>query len=110
VLGYSETLRSELAAEQIGVSVLCPGMVVSRLAQTSARHRPERHGGPLEVPGKMPAQLAALAMKPEQLGPLVVRAIRANRLHIFTHPERRKQVEARQQRVLDDFEFAARKD
>jgi NAD(P)-dependent dehydrogenase (short-subunit alcohol dehydrogenase family) len=110
VLGYSETLRGELAAEQIGVSVLCPGLVASRLAQTSARHRPARHGGPLEAPGEMPPQLAALAMQPEQLGPLVVRAIRANRLHIFTHPERRGQVEARVQRLLDDFDFAARKD
>jgi NAD(P)-dependent dehydrogenase (short-subunit alcohol dehydrogenase family) len=108
VLGYTETLRAELAAEGIGVSVLCPGLVLSNLAQTSARHRPARHGGPLEPPAAMPAQLAALAMKPEQVGPIAVRAIRANRLHVFTHPERRKQVEARQQRVLDDFDFAAR--
>jgi len=110
VLGYSESLRAELAAERIGVSVLCPGMVASSLARTSARHRPARHGGPLAPPGEMPAQFAAHAMQPEQLGPLVVRAIRANRLHIFTHPERRAQVEARQRRLLDDFDFAAGKD
>ena len=107
LLGYSETLRAELAAEDIGVSVLCPGMVLSNLAQTTARHRPERHGGPYEPPGPMPAQLAALAMRPEQVGPIALRAIRANRLHIFTHPERRKQIEAHQQRVLDDLDFAA---
>jgi hypothetical protein len=52
----------------------------------------------------------AAAMKPAQLGPLVVRAIRANRLHIFTHPERRHQVEARQRRLLDDFDFAQAED
>jgi NAD(P)-dependent dehydrogenase (short-subunit alcohol dehydrogenase family) len=110
VLGYTETLRGELAPEGIGVSVLCPGLVLSNLAQTSARHRPARHGGPLEAPPAMPAQLAALAMKPEQVGAIVVRAIRADRLHVFTHPERRKQIEARQQRVLDDLAFAAGQD
>jgi NAD(P)-dependent dehydrogenase (short-subunit alcohol dehydrogenase family) len=110
VLGYTETLRGELAPEDIGVSVLCPGLVLSNLAKTSARFRPERHGGPYEAAGEMPPQLAALAMKPEQLGPIVVRAIRANRLHIFTHPERKKQVEARVQRLLADFDFAAGKD
>ena len=45
VLGYGETLRNELEPESIGVSVLCPGMVQSNLGETSARHRPERHGG-----------------------------------------------------------------
>jgi NAD(P)-dependent dehydrogenase (short-subunit alcohol dehydrogenase family) len=110
ILGYTETLRGELAEEGIGVSVLCPGLVLSNLSKTSARYRPERYGGPFEAPGEMPAQLAALAMKPEQLGPLVVRAIRANRLHIFTHPERKKQVAARVQRLLDDFDFAAGRD
>jgi len=107
VLGYTETLRGELAEEGIGVSVLCPGLVLSNLARSSARFRPERHGGPYEVNTEIPPQLAALAMKPEQLGPIVVRAIRANRLHIFTHPQRKVQVEARMQRMLTDFDFAA---
>jgi NAD(P)-dependent dehydrogenase (short-subunit alcohol dehydrogenase family) len=108
LLGYTETLRAELAEIGVGVSVLCPGLVLSNLAQTTARHRPMRHGGPLPEPAPLPDALAARAMPPEAVGPLVVRAIRANRLHIFTHPERRTQVEARQQRVLDDFDFAAR--
>jgi NAD(P)-dependent dehydrogenase (short-subunit alcohol dehydrogenase family) len=107
VLGYTETLRGELAPEGIGVSVLCPGLVASNLAATSARHRPARHGGPLAPPAAPPAALSALALDPLAVGPIAVRAIRANRLHIFTHPERRKQVEARQQRLLADFAFAA---
>jgi NAD(P)-dependent dehydrogenase (short-subunit alcohol dehydrogenase family) len=108
LLGYTETLRAELAPENIGVSVLCPGLVRSNLARTSALHRPARHGGPLAPPaGEMPPELARISMDPLEVGPIVVRAIRANRLHILTHPDRRAQVEARQQRLLADFDFAA---
>ena len=48
-----------------------------------------------------------MMMPQEQVGPIVVAAIRANRLHIFTHPEARPLVEARQASMLDDFTFAA---
>ena len=39
------------------------------------------------------------------VGPIVVDAIRANRFYIFTHPDSVALVRARQQHVLDDFEF-----
>lgn len=107
VLGYTEILRDELAEEGIGVSVLCPGTVQSNLAATSARHRPERYGGPFALPAAAAGRAPAGVMTPEEVGPLVVQAIVANRFHIFTHPERRKQVEERQQRMLEDFDFAA---
>ena len=106
LVGYGEMLRYELAPEGIGVSVLCPGLVESNLGATSARHRPERFGGAFADPsggGGMPPG----AMPNEQVGPIVVRAIRANRAYILTHPESRPLVEARQQALLDDFAFAA---
>jgi hypothetical protein len=43
----------------------------------------------------------------EAVGPIVVRGIRANRLHILTHPEARVVVEKRMQQLLADFDFAA---
>jgi NAD(P)-dependent dehydrogenase (short-subunit alcohol dehydrogenase family) len=106
LVGYGEMLRYELAPEGIGVSVLCPGLVESNLGATSARNRPERFGGAFADPsggGGMPPG----AMPNEQVGPIVVRAIRANRAYILTHPESRPLVEARQQALLDDFAFAA---
>lgn len=108
VVAFSEMLRGELEPERIGVSVLCPGLVRSNLGSTSARNRPERFGGALPDPGPPDPEIAALMMPEEQVGPVVVDAVRANRLHIFTHPEARPMVEARQQRMLDDFAFAAR--
>jgi len=107
IVAYCEMLRGELAPERIGVSVLCPGMVKSNLAATTARNRPERFGGPLPVPGPPRPEMEAIMMPAEQIGPRVTAAIRANRLHVFTHPDARPAVEARQARMLDDFAFAA---
>jgi NAD(P)-dependent dehydrogenase (short-subunit alcohol dehydrogenase family) len=106
LVGYSEMLRGELAPENIGVSVLCPGLVESNLGSTSARHRPERYGGSLPdpmdgrgpVPGSMPN---------EQVGPIVVRGIIGNRAYIITHPETAPLVRARQDAVMDDYAFFA---
>jgi NAD(P)-dependent dehydrogenase (short-subunit alcohol dehydrogenase family) len=108
LLGYAESLRGELAGEGIGVSLLCPGMVRSNLAATSARHRPARHGGPLPPP---PAREPALTMmSPEAVGPVVVRGIKSDRLHILTHPAGLGLVEARHAAVVDDFAFFAASD
>jgi NAD(P)-dependent dehydrogenase (short-subunit alcohol dehydrogenase family) len=105
LVGYGEMLRHELAPEGIGVSVLCPGLVESNLGATSARNRPERFGGAFADPGG--SGMPPGAMPNEAVGPIVVRAIRANRAVILTHPETRPLVEARQQALLDDYTFAA---
>jgi NAD(P)-dependent dehydrogenase (short-subunit alcohol dehydrogenase family) len=112
-VGYSEMLRAELADAGIGVSVLCPGVVASNLMGTSAENRPEAFGeqtAPDLAPergGNAAARLADFAMPAEDVGPIVVRAIRANRLYALTHPEARRLVEARFRGMIDDFDFAA---
>lgn len=104
VLGFGETLRGELAAEQIGVSVLCPGMVASNLGVTSLTHRPERHGGPLEAQDRPPPPGA---MPNEEVGSYVVRGVEGNRLLILTHPSTHPLVQRRHDRLTADFEFFA---
>lgn len=104
LIGYCAMLRDELAAEDIGVSVLCPGLVEGNLGATSARNRPDRFGGPLPYDrGGMPPT----AMPNEEAGAVVVRGIKANRLYIFTHPEVVGLVQARHDAVLEDFAFYA---
>ena len=106
LVGYSEMLRGELAPENIGVSVLCPGLVQSNLGSTSARHRPERYGGALPDPmaGRGPIEGA---MANEDVGPIVVRGITANRAYIITHPETAPLVKARQDAVMADYQYFA---
>lgn len=104
-VGYSESLRGELAPLGIGVSVLCPGMVVSKLGATSARNRPVRFGSQPAPPAAAAADpaIAARMLPAEDVGPVVVRGIRANRLHLLTHLNARPQVEGRFATLLADF-------
>jgi NAD(P)-dependent dehydrogenase (short-subunit alcohol dehydrogenase family) len=111
-VGYSEMLRSELAGQGIGVSVLCPGVVASNLMETSAGNRPpvfgEQAAPQLAGAGGTGNDLRPpRAMPAEDVGPIVIRAVRANRLHVLTHPETRPLVEDRFRATLADFEFAA---
>jgi NAD(P)-dependent dehydrogenase (short-subunit alcohol dehydrogenase family) len=117
-VGYSEMLRAELAGEGIGVSVLCPGVVASSLLTTSTENRPDAFGGqpavdldaaPGDVKGKGPHVALQHAMPAENVGPIVVRAIRANRFLVLTHPHARSLVDARFQAMLEDFDFAIRR-
>ncbi len=105
LIGLADMLRSELAPEGIGVSVLCPGLVAGNLSATSARHRPERFGGPLAGPEQR--AINTRAMPNEDVGPIVAAAIEANRFYVFTHPEVRTMIEARHQALLDDLAFYA---
>ena len=106
LVGYSEMLRGELAPQNIGVSVLCPGLVQSNLGTTSAKHRPERHGGALPDPMAERGPIQG-AMPNEDVGPIVVRGITGNRAYIITHPETAPLVKARQDAVMDDYAYFA---
>lgn len=107
-VGYSLSLRGELADAGIGVSVLCPGMVVSNLAATSARNRPSVYGGPLPEPGPADPTLQARMMSSEDCGRIVVRGIRENRAYIITHPETLPLVETQHGQLVADYEAELR--
>ena len=115
-VGYSETLRAELEHERIGVSVLCPAVVASNLIATSTENRPGGFGAqaavelvaaPGNAKGKGPHLALRHAIPAEDVGPILVRAIRANRFHVLTHPHARPLVDSRVRSLLEDFTFAA---
>jgi NAD(P)-dependent dehydrogenase (short-subunit alcohol dehydrogenase family) len=116
-VGYSEMLRSELEGQGIGVSVLCPAVVASSLFQTSTENRPcaygeqaavKLEGAPKGAKGAGPHLALQHGIPAEDVGPILIRAIRANRFHVVTHPHTRSLVESRFQTLLGDFDFAAR--
>jgi len=113
-VGYSEMLRTELAGEGIGVSVLCPGVVASDLVTTSNENRPAPFGAavaPAMRAGRQDAGASGAppqAMAAEDVGRVVVNAVKANRLHVVTHPRSRPVVEGRFAAILDDYDFAAK--
>jgi NAD(P)-dependent dehydrogenase (short-subunit alcohol dehydrogenase family) len=96
VLALSETLEAELAAAgaPIGVTVVMPGRVRSRLGLAP--------GAPDAVPPAGAPPEPGL-LEPGDVGAQVVAAVRTGQLHLFTHPERRPDVERRFTRILDAF-------
>jgi NAD(P)-dependent dehydrogenase (short-subunit alcohol dehydrogenase family) len=105
VVGLSESLRAELAEHGIGVSVLCPGRVRSRLWRTSrtVRGLPDTDVPPDDASG----QSARAAMTPDEVGRRVLDAVTADELYIFTHPELREIVVQRNELLMHGFDRAA---
>ena len=95
VVVYSEMLRAELASEGIGVSVLCPGPVQTRIWE-AGRNRQARFGAnpAVEAPPR-----AADGIDAEAVGSLVVNAIRHDLAYIFTNEGSRERIEERARRI-----------
>ena len=108
VVGLSETLREELKPFAIGVSVLCPGGVTTRI-RDAARNRPAELGGPAAAPSP-PANAGSAGgtrlprRDPLVVAQLVLRGVRENRLYVLTEPGLRPLVEERFQRLLAGFD------
>jgi NAD(P)-dependent dehydrogenase (short-subunit alcohol dehydrogenase family) len=102
VIGMSEGLAMQLKPHGIGVSVLCPGYVRTRIGE-SGRNRPQRYGPALAPDPASPA--AALVaeiserlkagLDPSRVAAAVLAAVHADELYIFTHPEMRDEVDQR---------------
>jgi len=107
VVAMSEGLAMELKPLGIGVTVLCPGFVRTRIAE-SGRNRPQRYG-PTQTPdpttsaGAVAAQISELVqsgLEPSVVAARVLAAIREGELYAFTHPQMRADVEARLATIL----------
>ena len=92
VLALSETLHGELAGAgaPIGVTVVMPGRVPTRLGRPAGAPEPD-----VAVP-------AAGELAPREVGERVARAVRRDQLYLFTHPERLDEVRARFARIAGD--------
>jgi NAD(P)-dependent dehydrogenase (short-subunit alcohol dehydrogenase family) len=102
VVAMSEGLAMQLQPHGIGVSVLCPEFVRTRIGE-SGRNRPARYGetSPLD-PASPAAQVVAeiarrleAGIDPAQVAAKVLAAIRNEELYVFTHPNMRMAVDGR---------------
>jgi NAD(P)-dependent dehydrogenase (short-subunit alcohol dehydrogenase family) len=92
VVALSEGLRPTLAQRGIGVSVLCPGFIRTRIME-SGRALPERLAGQVALPdpdaplsefAAMAAQAILNGIDPLYVGELVVEGIEGDWPYIFT--------------------------
>ena len=103
VRGLTESLRLNLAAHNIGVSVLCPGLTKTRILEQSP-NRPKaglaatREGDPDQLFNTMDG-----AMDPLEVGEAVLHGIRTNAPYILPHSEFRDEVKGLFDEILAAF-------
>jgi NAD(P)-dependent dehydrogenase (short-subunit alcohol dehydrogenase family) len=103
VLALSEAIRSELAQENIGVTVLCPGPVKSNIHEL-LKNRPERfdRNDAFQAAAHRLAQRTPsdLWMDPSEVGARILKAIHDDELYVITHGEWRPMAIARHEAIL----------
>jgi NAD(P)-dependent dehydrogenase (short-subunit alcohol dehydrogenase family) len=102
VVAMSEGLSNQLKPMGVGVTVLCPGFVRTRISE-SGRNRQAVYGSgaapdPTSSAGVLAAEIAELVQSgvdPSDVAQRVVRAVLEDELYVFTHPEMRVEFEER---------------
>jgi NAD(P)-dependent dehydrogenase (short-subunit alcohol dehydrogenase family) len=105
LIGMSEVLRSELAAEGIGVSAFCPGPVQTNIGEVG-KTRPARYAdsGYADFERQLAErETSPLWMDPLECGERVLAGIRNDDLYIFTHREFRDGADERFKAMLASF-------
>lgn len=104
VLALTESLWNDLRETPIGVSVLAPAAVRTRIYMAN-ENRPARYGGPYPTTTLNPLQKELEAgLEPDVVGERVVRAIRDRELYVFTHMQTKEWLLARHQRIIGAFD------
>jgi NAD(P)-dependent dehydrogenase (short-subunit alcohol dehydrogenase family) len=107
VRGLSEALQWSLRPLGIGVSVLCPGLVDSKIYESEdvrpARLAAETSPADQEIMRRLPELHHSAGMSGEEVGEKVLRAIRRGDFYIFPHPDHRDEVREIFDEVLAAF-------
>jgi NAD(P)-dependent dehydrogenase (short-subunit alcohol dehydrogenase family) len=111
VVGFSEALRAELVGAGIGVSVVCPGGVATRITE-SERNRPLDLGSSRSSPEDLRAMISAAGDRPDHIlephlvAQAILEGVRRNDAYVITHPEHRPRVERRFRELMAAFDRA----
>jgi NAD(P)-dependent dehydrogenase (short-subunit alcohol dehydrogenase family) len=97
VVGLAAALRGELATSGVGVSVVCPGLIKTRIFE-SERNLPAGMADPSEnnaLSAQYRAMVAADGAPPERVADLVRRAVLENQFFVFPTSDMDGMIEAR---------------
>lgn len=110
VVAMTEGWAQQLKPRGIGMSVLCPGFVQTRINE-SARVRQAKYANVGKASGELKAatdHLVHSGIPVEPVGRRVVEGMKADELYIFTHSEMRKLVEMRFAGIMAGFDSSER--
>jgi NAD(P)-dependent dehydrogenase (short-subunit alcohol dehydrogenase family) len=111
VVTLSESMAQELAMThpEVGVSVLCPGWVRTRIHEAD-RNRPTNPADAIDEAADAPAELEAMremvagfingGLDPAAVAAQVVEAVTSNQTYILTHPHWRSMITERTERIV----------
>ncbi|MBI2466449.1 MAG: SDR family NAD(P)-dependent oxidoreductase [Candidatus Rokubacteria bacterium] len=102
VVGLSETLAKDLRPYGIGVSVLCPMGVATRIREAE-RSRPAALRNPVGRAPGAEVTLIGRTLTPEEVAERALAAIRAGDLYVLTHPEGLEPLRRRFERIAEAF-------
>jgi NAD(P)-dependent dehydrogenase (short-subunit alcohol dehydrogenase family) len=105
VVGLAENLAREVKNQGIGVSVLCPMVVETKLLANSERIRGADYGLSSDAMGSVPAQQDSLTV--DEVARLTADAIAANRLYVLPHSAARASIRRRFDRIDRTFDDQA---
>jgi NAD(P)-dependent dehydrogenase (short-subunit alcohol dehydrogenase family) len=110
VVALSEVLHEELAEAGIGVSVVCPGGVTTRILE-SERNRPPAlqtgHEPPAAGERRGQRERVSGMLAPETVAEHILDAVRRNVLYVITHPDWKPLVDERHSAIAAAFAAAA---
>lgn len=110
VVTLSEGLHHDLTLRRasIGVSVLCPGWVRTRIAEAE-RHRPAEERNDLSKLDKVTASTGVSMFKavqggiePEEIAETTFEAVREGKFYIITHPHTKAGIKIRMNDILEE--------
>ena len=95
VLGLSDSLRWSLLPHGIGVSVVCPGLVKSKIYESDLIRPAQLSTDVVPADEEFMRILPSLheaGMTPEEIGEKILRAVQRNDFYVFTHPDHREEL------------------
>jgi NAD(P)-dependent dehydrogenase (short-subunit alcohol dehydrogenase family) len=107
IVALSESLYVQLKqrGSKVGVSVLCPGPVNTRIFEGDRNRLAELQNEvepPPEAMGVRPLeQMRLVGMDPALVAEMTLQAIREERLYVITHPETVERVRSRMQTIVE---------
>jgi NAD(P)-dependent dehydrogenase (short-subunit alcohol dehydrogenase family) len=94
VIGFVRSMQLEVEEHNVVCTLYCPGGVLNGMRDNNAKYRPARFGGPsderMQVPHASFKDNRLRFYTPEDVAPVVLRAVRNNRPFVFDHSEQRE--------------------
>ena len=105
VIGIGEALKAELEDTDIGVTILCPGLVNTRIWD-AGKARPERFGGQSHLPEEVGDRWREHGMTPDWVASEAVRTVQSGGGYISpVDPHSRDDFDSRAAMIRSSFSF-----